>query len=160
NAHRIDYELGGRRTSAPTMRWSTTRLRYSTPVTRDDSALRQLIVPEGEDVRVVVECIRIARQIRHSQKKIVGLAPAAADVAVPPLALQLGAALVGLTEGTVALVDANLRWPFAAAEANDSRTLGGTAFTGRWLKSSLALLAPHRTKGSAPSLMELELLLQ
>ena len=57
------------------------------------------------------ELFRIARRVRESERTLVGLMPIGPDVAVPPLAVELGFALADACEGAVAVVDANTRWP-------------------------------------------------
>jgi hypothetical protein len=115
-----------------------------------------------DDDAVHSECVRIARRLQASGVKIVGFVPTSDRVAVPPVALELGSALVELTGSTVALVDANVRYPAMAGLAGDdgaeraptsSRRAGheSTAsgapagagiFRTRWLRPSLAMLTP------------------
>jgi len=101
------------------------------------------------------ECVRIARRLHAARQKVIGFIPASPRVAVPPLALQLGSALVELTGATVAFVDANVRYPAlsAMAEEDDFPTelelepvVEGAerprVFRTRWLRGSLAVLTP------------------
>jgi hypothetical protein len=61
--------------------------------------------------RLDPETIRIAQQIRHAKRPIVGLLPASPTVVCWPLALALGLSLARLGNGRVALVDVDLAWP-------------------------------------------------
>ena len=103
---------------------------------------------------VHAECIRIARRLRAAGRRVVGLVPAAEDVAVPPVAVRLGAALVQLAGTTVAFVDANVRWPALAAIASrPSKDRDDSVYSTRWLSDSLALLTPPTAQGAAAKLV-------
>jgi hypothetical protein len=115
-------------------------------VTSEDERLRRIgieVIDADVDPRVHTECVRIARRLRLSGRRVFGLWPSGADVAVPPLAIQLGVALVELSGATVAYVDANVRRP-AVSELVAGRPRDGdeTIFATRWLRGSLALLTP------------------
>jgi hypothetical protein len=92
-------------------------------------------------------CARIARQLHHDRIRVVGFVPADDQVAIPPLIIQLGLALCDLTGATVAVVDANVRYPGLAAlnrgQATDSDE---SVFSTRWIRGSLALLSPPRVE--------------
>jgi hypothetical protein len=111
------------------------------------------------DGKVHSECVRIARRMHAAKQKVIGFIPATQRVAVPPVALQLGSALVELTGATVAFVDANVRYPALSAMAEDADLgppdpppppLVGAeedvprhrVFRTRWLRGSLAVLTP------------------
>src|SRR3954470_22375021 len=79
------------------------------------------VVMDEEHAEVRDECIRIARRLRVSGKKILGLLPAGNDVAVPPIGVQLGLAMAEVSGATVAFVDANLRWPAISEIAGGDR---------------------------------------
>lgn len=96
-----------------------------------------------ESPAVRAECIRIARRLLAARTKVIGFIPAQVDVAIPPVAIQLGLALVELSGATAAYVDANVRYP-ALAELSAGAASDGRDFSTRWLKGSLALLTPHR----------------
>ncbi len=117
------------------------------------------IVMDEEHHEVRAECIRIARRLRVSGHKIIGLLPAANDVAVPPLGVQLGLALAEVSGATVAFVDANLRWPaissIVVGDENDD-----SAFATRWLRGTLALLTPPRAGAAGAGLPQLARLIQ
>lgn len=105
------------------------------------------IVSGEDDAGVHAEAVRIARRIHAARRKVVGFIPATERVAVPPVALQLGSALVELTGATIAFVDANLRYPALAGvtvddEAGESR-VQHQLFETRWLRGSLAVLTPR-----------------
>ena len=132
----------------------------------EDEALLQLgihVVTDEDQPAVRAECIRVARRVQHAGRKIVGLLPSSAEIGVPAIAVQLGLALAEVTGGTVAFVDANLRWPAISDLAREADSdgagapteVGGgegpvdgapvsEAFATRWLRGSLALLTPPR----------------
>src|SRR4051812_47399831 len=84
------------------------------------------------------ESIRVARRLKHAGRKIIGLLPSSNDIGVPGIAVQLGLALAEVTGGTVAFVDANLRWPAISELAVGARKEEDeSAFATRWLRGSL-----------------------
>jgi len=122
---------------------------------REDARLRALgLAHVGRaEGKVHSECVRIARRLHAARQKVIGFIPASPRVAVPPLALQLGSALVELTGATVAFVDANVRYPALSAMAEEDdlppepeHTADGEerprVFRTRWLRGSLAVLTP------------------
>ena len=70
--------------------------------------------------RARAACARIARRIHDDRLRVVGFVPSDDKVAVPPLIIHLGLALCDLTGATVAVVDANVRYPGLA----DARPTG------------------------------------
>ncbi|MEZ4365387.1 MAG: hypothetical protein R2939_03755 [Kofleriaceae bacterium] len=88
---------------------------------------------------------RVARRLHAGGHRIVGLVPADDRVAVPAVAIHLGLALCELTGGTVAVVDANVRYPglMELARGRDADA-GSSRFATRWLRDSLALMTPPR----------------
>jgi hypothetical protein len=103
------------------------------------------VVVDEQHPEIRAECIRIARRLRHSGCKIIGLLPASSDIGVPPIAVQLGLALAEVSGATIAFVDANLRWPAISEIADDEPPVDdAAAFATRWLRGSLALLTPPR----------------
>ncbi len=107
------------------------------------AALGIELVLDEEHAEIRAECIRVARRLRHSGCRIIGLLPASPAIGVPAIGVQLGLALAEISGGTVAFVDANVRWPAISELAGDDEaaTLG---FATRWLRGSLALLTPPR----------------
>ncbi|HTE50099.1 MAG TPA: hypothetical protein VK698_04450 [Kofleriaceae bacterium] len=109
-------------------------------------------VGKSTDGEVHAECIRIARRLNAARQKVVGFIPASPRVAVPPIALQLGSALVELTGATVAFVDANVRYPALSAMAEEGAAPEEAlpdeddgrprVYRTRWLRGSLAVLTP------------------
>jgi hypothetical protein len=92
-------------------------------------------------------CARIARRIRVDHLRVVGFVPVDDRVAVPPVCIQLGLALCDLTGATVAVVDANVRYPgLAQVTRGLDRDRDDTVFSTRWLRGSLALLSPPRVE--------------
>src|SRR6185436_6699597 len=56
-------------------------------------------------------CARVARRIHGDRIRVIGFVPADDQVAVPPVLIQLGIALTELSGATIAVVDANVRYP-------------------------------------------------
>lgn len=112
-----------------------------------DAELAALGVEVTTDDAVRAECVRIARRLKHAGRRIVGLLPSSGRVAVPGVGVQLGLALAEVSGGTVAFVDANLRWPAASAAPPGGpvkvRSDEEAAFATRWLRGSLALITPQ-----------------
>jgi hypothetical protein len=111
----------------------------------DDAALAQLgIVLDGPGAgELRAACARIARRIHGERVRVVGFVPADDRVAVPPLLVHLGLALCDLSGATVAVVDANVRYPGLAQLNRDrDRDHDESVFSTRWLRGSLALLSP------------------
>ena len=115
----------------------------------DDEVLAQLgLHLDGPRAgEVAAACARIARRIRVEHLRVVGFVPCGDAVAVPPVIMQLGLALCDLTGATVAVVDANVRYPGLANLAQGlQRTRDESVFSTRWLRGSLALLSPPRVE--------------
>jgi len=91
-------------------------------------------------------CARIARRLRDDGVKVAGFVPTDDEVGVPALLVQLGLSLCSLTGGTVAVVDANVRYPGFPLHDERGPALASTVFTTRWLRGSLALLTPPRAE--------------
>jgi hypothetical protein len=109
----------------------------------DEAVLSALGISTG-DGELKAACARIARRLHAEKIRVVGFVPSDPIVAVPPVIVQLGLALTELTGATVAVVDANVRYPgltLAQGAATDS---DGSVFSTRWLHGSLALLSPPR----------------
>ena len=117
--------------------------------TADDEVLATLGItlsgPLYQEVQAA--CARIARRIRSERLRVVGFVPCDDGVAVPPVIIQLGLALCDLTGATVAVVDANVRYPGLTAVARGQATdRDDSVFSTRWLRGSLALLSPPRVE--------------
>jgi hypothetical protein len=91
-------------------------------------------------------CARIAQRIRREQLRVVGFVPADDQTAVPALLVHLGLALCDLTGGTIAVIDANVRYPALSHLAADDATERASVFSTRWLRGSLALLSPSHVE--------------
>lgn len=97
---------------------------------------------DGEDnPSTHAQLIHIARKLVKSELQVIGFWPTGPDVAVPPVAIQLGTAILDLTNSTVAYIDANVRFP-AMALASSRAQDDDSYFTTRWLQDSLALVVP------------------
>ncbi len=112
-------------------------------------ALAQLGIAIGDDRsgELKAACARVARRIHNDKLRVVGFVPSNDKVAVPPLIIQLGLALCDLTGATVAVVDANVRYPglpsLARGQDTDHKE---SVFSTRWLHGSLALLSAPRVE--------------
>jgi hypothetical protein len=115
------------------------------------------VANDADDPGVRAECSRIARQLLRARRRVIGLVPATRDAAVPPVAVQLGLALVELSGTTVALVDANVRWPALSriVEEAPRKEDDEAFFATRWLRGSLALLTPPQAGEAGAGLVEL-----
>lgn len=92
-------------------------------------------------------CAMVARRIHGEGLRVVGFVPSNDKVAVPGVIIHLGLALCDLTGATVAVVDANVRYPGLAGIATGQRTDNDdSVFTTRWLRGSLALLSAPRVE--------------
>jgi hypothetical protein len=119
------------------------------PTGTDDEVLASLGLtldgPGAGELRAA--CARIARQILAERLRVVGFVPSDDQVAVPPTIIHLGLALCDLTGATVAVVDANVRYPGLPKLAHGHSTdREDTVFSTRWLRGSLALLSPPRVE--------------
>jgi hypothetical protein len=92
-------------------------------------------------------CARVARRIHNDKLRVIGFVPSSAKVAVPPLLIQLGIALCDLTGATIAVVDANVRYPGLPELARGQETdHEESVFSTRWLHGSLALLSAPKVE--------------
>lgn len=111
----------------------------------DDEVLASLGIAIGEERtgELKAACAKIARRIHASGIRVIGFVPGDDKVAVPPVLIQLGLALCDLTGATIAVVDANVRYP-GLGSLNRGRTADheDSVFSTRWLRGSLALLSP------------------
>jgi hypothetical protein len=105
--------------------------------------------PQMGDIRAA--CARIAHRIHDDRIRVVGFVPSNDQVAVPPVIIHLGLALCDLTGATVAVVDANVRYPALGqiarrTDPSASASERHEVFTTRWLRGSLALLSAPRVE--------------
>jgi hypothetical protein len=116
------------------------------PPESDDAVLAALGIATG-DGELKAACARIARRLHSERIRVVGFVPSDNTVAVPPVIIQLGLSLCELTGATVAVVDANVRYPGLGALNQGKQTDSDeTVFSTRWLRGSLALLSPPRVE--------------
>jgi hypothetical protein len=148
-------------------------LRYAPSVNDEDERLRRIgihIITDEQDPLVRAECIRVARRLHLSQNKVIGFIPSTDDVAVPPVLIQIGIALTELTGATIAVVDANVRWPGLAGlaspddqddetEADQEAVDAGSVFRTKWVRGSLALLTPPTSEQAGEAVPQLARLL-
>jgi hypothetical protein len=111
--------------------------------------------PGMGDVRAAAAMV--ARRIHGERHRVVGFVPSNDKVAVPPLIVHLGLALCDLTGATVAVVDANVRYPGLAEIAKGQRAdRDESVFTTRWLRGSLALLSAPRVERAGDVVPQLQ----
>ena len=111
----------------------------------DDEVLAGLGIAIGQERtgELKAACAKIARRIHASGIRVIGFVPGDDQVAVPPVLIQLGLALCDLTGATIAVVDANVRYPgLGALNRGRSADHEESVFSTRWLRGSLALLSP------------------
>jgi Mrp family chromosome partitioning ATPase len=89
-----------------------------------------------------VECARLARRMREQRVRTVGLAPAADDVAVPAVAIELARAFAANLSGPVGVVDALGGWSCARALV-EAAGPGSAHLATSWLGENLAVLTPR-----------------
>lgn len=115
--------------------------------TDTDAELLDAIGMRAGSGEVEAACARIVRRIHGERLRVVGFVPVNAKAAVPPVMIQLGLSLCSHTGATVAVVDANVRYPGLAALAKGhAADREGSVFSTRWLRGSLALLSPPRVE--------------
>lgn len=125
----------------------------------DDALLERLGITLATDqVRpdVHTACVRVARRLIDRGAKAVGFVPSDPLVAIPPVIIQIGSALCDLTGATIAVVDANVRYPGLVDPTATSDA--AEVFATRWLAGSLALLTPAKVERAGevvPSLARL-----
>ena len=132
------------------MRWWERRRAARRPAaSSDDERLLEMIGIETHDGNLKAACARVARRIHADHIRVVGFVPADPKVAVPPVIIQLGLALTELTGATVAVIDANVRYPgLGHLNANRRADNDDSVFSTRWLRGSLALLSPPKVERS------------
>ena len=107
----------------------------------DDAVLASLGI-DIDDGEVKAACARVARRVHNEGIRVIGFVPSEDAVAVPPILIQLGIALTELTGATIAVVDANVRYPGLGALNEGKQTDSDeSVFSTRWLRGSLALLS-------------------
>jgi hypothetical protein len=107
----------------------------------DDAVLASLGI-DTDDGETRAACARVARRLHNEHIRVIGFVPAEDQVAVPPILIQLGIALTELTGATIAVVDANVRYPGLGTLNEGKQTDSDeSVFSTRWLHGSLALLS-------------------
>lgn len=116
------------------------------------------LVGDDDAPGVRAECMRVARRLAASGMRSFGLIPINDRAAVPPVAIQLGVALMDLSGATVAYVDANTAWPaMPIADATaETRLFEDEPFSLRWLFRSLALVVPRVATSAGDAVPKLE----
>ena len=123
--------------------------RVSETQASDDEVLAALGIAIGDrrSGELKAACAKIARRIHGEHIRVIGFVPGDDDVAVPPVIIQLGLGLCELTGATIAVVDANVRYPgLSALNRGRAADHDESVFSTRWLRGSLALLSPPRVE--------------
>lgn len=98
---------------------------------------------EADDRRLVhTECARLARRMRERLVHTLGLVPAADDVAVPAVAIELGRALADKRGSVVGVIDALGGWGCARALIEASEPDGTLLPAKSWVLKNLAVVTP------------------
>ena len=135
-------------------------MRVSDPIT-DLKALAERPPDPVRDSELYAELFRVARRLRESRRKVIGLLPTGPTVAVPPIALQLGFVLADVSEGTVALIDANTQHPgLSTLVPQSERDDAHAGFAMTWLADFFMLLTPVSDKLHGLELEPLERVLR
>lgn len=92
-----------------------------------------------DDVLIAVDCARLARQIRHSARSVIGLLPAGPEPLVQPVARQLGFALSKLTQTLTLVLDPEQTSGFSPERAHPE---AGALVYVQCAAPSVAVLAP------------------
>lgn len=116
---------------------------------------------EATAAAVRADCVVVARRIKESGRRIIGLLPASTDVGVTGIGVQLGLSMVDVTGTTAAYVDANVRWPAISSIAVGTRAgEDESMFATRWLRGQLALLTPTRAGDAGAGVPQLARVIQ
>lgn len=115
----------------------------------EDDRVLEAIGIQIDDGELRAACARVARRIHGEKIRVIGFIPADDKVAVPPVLIQLGLSLCDLTGATVAVIDANVRYPGLGQLNSGKQTdTDDSVFSTRWLRGSLALLSPPRVESA------------
>lgn len=116
-------------------------------------------------IEIDVDCARIARQLKHSSRRKVGLLPASIKVDVRPFAFQLALALSQLCRSLIVVVDPLRHWPSSLEPPDDVATGMVTEdealfFSARFLDRAIALVSPHEVAPPGAKVEMLQIVLQ
>lgn len=117
------------------------------PSPHDELRAAGIELAADRDRPALPECTRLARRMRERRVRAIGLAPAADDVAVPAVAIELGRALAATGATLVGVFDAQGSWPAARALVEADHGEGPLATS--WLLDNLALLTPRALRPGA-----------
>jgi hypothetical protein len=129
----------------------------------DDVTLEALGIQLDERTTTAVraDCVAVARRIKESGRRIIGLLPASNDIGVTAIGVQLGLSLVDVTGTTAAYVDANIRWPgISRIAVGESASDDESMFATRWLRGQLALLTPPQAGEAGAGVPQLARVIQ
>jgi hypothetical protein len=111
----------------------------------------------GGDIVIDVDAARLARQLRHSARTVIGLLPTGPDPQIQPLALQLGFALSTLTQTLTLVLDPEQRAGFTAALAKPES--GAFVYT-QSAAAGVAILTPFQLAPTGAKFEMVKVLLQ
>jgi hypothetical protein len=117
--------------------------------TESDDAILTSLGIDITDGELRAACARVARRLHSERIRVVGFVPSEDTVAVPPILIQLGIALTELTGATIAVVDANVRYPGLGTLNRGQQTDSDeSVFSTRWLYGSLALVSAPQVESA------------
>ncbi len=128
----------------------------------DASPLRELHLELALDDERRSQFVALARRIQGLRRKVLALHPLSESIGVLSAGVHLGLALGEVSSGTVAMVDANHRWP-AVIPTDDEEARSDEderVFATRWIRGSLALLLPRVPGAAGAGVPALEQLLR
>lgn len=131
---------------------------------RPDLEAPSRLGPAG-GVEIDVDCARVARQLKHSARRTVGLLPASPKVDVRPFVYQLSLALSQLQRSLVVVVDPIRHWPLSLEERDPVAEAAVSEdeplfFSARFLERAIALVAPHEVAPPGAKVEMLKIILQ
>jgi hypothetical protein len=129
----------------------------------DPHALDQIV---GSRLDVAEECLRAAQRLRRAGGKVIGLLPISPTIGVHAIGLCLGQAMAQLTGTTVAIVDANVRWPALVRDDSevvktrpDAKVID-LPYATLWLNDNVALYWSREPGGAGAGLPQLAALIR
>lgn len=117
------------------------------------------------DQTIDPDCARLARQLKHSGRRQIGVLPASSATDTRPLIFQLALALSKLCRATIVIVDPDLRWPGDPTQTDEIAEALISAddplfFNSRFIERSIALVSPREPAPTGARVDILKIMLQ